>query len=272
MIIVHQPLPLLATVLIIIIGKSAAAFAIVRLFGYPTLTAATVSASLAQIGEFSFILAGLGVSLQLLPDAGRDLILAGAIISIILNPLCFTALDWFTQRLEKTAAPDSARTPESKPGREPIHKTELTGHVVLVGHGRVGTYIRARLRESDTPCLVIEDNIDIAGQLRETGEEVITGNAADPEVIEAMNLPGARCLLVAIPDAFEGGQVVAQARSICRALPIIARAHSDEEVEHLQKHGANLVIMGEREIAKAMVANLPPAVAAADGRKISPNL
>jgi CPA2 family monovalent cation:H+ antiporter-2 len=271
-IVLQQPIPLLATVLIIMIGKSLAAFGIVRLFGYPTLTAATVSASLAQIGEFSFILAGLGVSLQLLPEGGRDLILAGAIVSIILNPLCFTALDWFTRRFEKPEAPGGTETKESKPGREPIHRTELTDHVVLVGHGRVGTYIRARLRESNTPCLVIEDNLDIAGRLRESGEEVITGNAADPEVIEACNLPKARCLLVAIPDAFEGGQVVAQARSLRPDLLIIARAHSDEEVEHLKKHGATLVVMGEREIAKTMVASLSQAAPAAHSSAVSANI
>jgi CPA2 family monovalent cation:H+ antiporter-2 len=269
-VVMQHPIPLLATVLIIMIGKSAAAFAIVRLFGYPTLTAATVSASLAQIGEFSFILAGLGASLHLLPETGSDLILAGAMISIVLNPLCFAALDWFTQRFETSEAPGDTKA--SKPGREPIHRTELTDHVVLVGHGRVGTYIRARLREFNTPCLVIEDNVDIANRLREAGEEVIIGNAADPEVIKACNLPEARCLLVAIPDAFEGGQVVAQARGVRADLPIIARAHSDQEVEHLKKHGANLVVMGEREIAKTMVASLPQAAPVVDRVKASLNL
>jgi monovalent cation:H+ antiporter-2, CPA2 family len=270
MIVLQQPGPLLATLLIIMIGKSLAAFGIVRLFGHPPLAAATVSASLAQIGEFSFILAGLGVSLQLLPEQGRDLILAGAIVSIVLNPLCFTGLDWLTQRLEKPAA-TKPKARESKPGREPIRRTTLTDHIVLVGHGRVGSYVKRRLVEAGVPCLVIEENIDIAARLREAGQEVITGNAADPEVIEACNLAGARCLLVAIPDAFEGGQVVAQARTFSADLPIIARAHSDEEVAHLEKHGANLVVMGEREIAKTMVSSLPTVPRADDGTKISPN-
>ncbi len=258
MIVVQQPGPVLATLLIIMIGKSVAAFAIVRVFGYPTLTALTVSASLAQIGEFSFILAGLGVSLQLLPEQGRDLVLAGAILSIMLNPLCFAALDRFGPRLE-TKAPDGPDAPPRKASREPIPHTKLADHVVLVGHGRVGTYIKDRLKEAGVPYLVIEDDADIAARLREGGKEVITGNAADPEVIEAANLRGARCLLVAIPDAFEGGQVVAQARGISPDLPIIARAHSEEEVAHLKKHGATLVVMGEHEIAKTMVENLPPA-------------
>jgi CPA2 family monovalent cation:H+ antiporter-2 len=270
MIVLQQPGPLLATLLIIMIGKSLAAFGIVRLFGHSTLTAATVSASLAQIGEFSFILAGLGVSLQLLPEQGRDLILAGAIVSIVLNPLCFAGLDWLTQRLEKPAATEP-KAHESKPGREPINRTTLADHIVLVGHGRVGSYIKARLEEAGVPCLVIEENIDIAARLRQAGQQVITGNAADPEVIEACNLFGARCLLVAIPDAFEGGQVVAQARTFSADLPIIARAHSDEEVAHLEKHGATLVVMGEREIAKTMVNSLPTAPRTEGGSKISPN-
>jgi CPA2 family monovalent cation:H+ antiporter-2 len=270
MIVVQQPLQLLATLFIIMIGKSIAAFGIVRLFGYPTLTAATVSASLAQIGEFSFILAGLGVSLQLLPEAGRDLVLAGAIISIVLNPLCFAALDRFTQRTVKQPAAASG-PPESKPGREPLSPTMLIDHVVLVGHGRVGSYIRARLKESGVPCLVIEEDADIASRLRQAGGEVLTGNAADPEVIAACNLSAARCLMVAVPDAFEGGQVVQQARAVSADLPILARAHSDEEVEHLKKHGASLVVMGEHEIAKTMVASLPKVASASDGSKISPS-
>jgi CPA2 family monovalent cation:H+ antiporter-2 len=130
--------------------------------------------------------------------------------------------------------------------------------VILVGYGRVGRYVGARLMEAGIPFLAIEEDHNAAAALRERGQEVITGNGADPEVIAAVNLPGARCLLVAVPDAFEGGQVVAQARGASPDLPIIARAHSEEEVEHLMKHGANAVIMGEHEIAKAMVNGLPP--------------
>lgn len=140
MILLNDPLPILAAVLIIILGKSAAAFLIVRMFGHPTSTALTISASLAQIGEFSFILAGLGVSLELLPDRGRDLILAGAILSIMLNPLFFALLDrWLAA--EKARDGNAAKASAAPASREPIPMTALTGHVVLVGHGRVGRYI-----------------------------------------------------------------------------------------------------------------------------------
>ena len=260
MIVLREPLAVLATVFIITIGKSLAAFAIVRLFGYPNSTALTISASLAQIGEFSFILAGLGVSLALLPERGRDLVLAGAIISILLNPLFFALLDrWHARREAKAAAAasDAARPAAEEAPREPVPVTHLTNHVVLAGHGRVGSYVSARLREAGAPLLVIEDDGTRVVRFRDEGGEAISGNAAHPEVIAAANLGAARCLLVAIPDAFEGGQVVEQARAINASLPIIARAHSEAEIEHLKKHGATLVVMGEHEIAKAMIASIP---------------
>ena len=148
--------------------------------------------------------------------------------------------------------------------REPIPPTALTGHVVLVGHGRVGSFISAALRERKIPHFIIEDSKDRVADLRQTGVEAITGNAADPEVIAAANLSAARCLLVAIPDAFEGGQVVQQARAINPALPIVARAHFEEEIGHLKRHGANIVVMGEHEIAKSMLDTVPAAATPAD--------
>jgi CPA2 family monovalent cation:H+ antiporter-2 len=252
MILVTEFWPVLITLLIIVLGKSIAAFGIVRAFGYSTPTALTISASLAQIGEFSFILAGLGVSLQLMPQRGSNLILAGAILSILLNPLFFALLD---RLLVKT--PDAkTRAPAT---REPVPNTELTGHIVLIGHGRVGSFITASAPPDSAPFLVIEDNTDAAQTLRAQGREAISGNAADPQVLAAANLPAAKCLLVAIPDAFEGGQVVQQARAINPGLQIVARAHSEAEIEHLMKHGATAVVMGEHEIAKAMLGFIPSA-------------
>jgi len=254
-ILVREPIPVLVTVLIIVLGKSLAAFAIVRGFGYSTPTALTISASLAQIGEFSFILAGLGVSLALLPEQGRDLILAGAIISILLNPLLFAALDHVLERREQRRV-EVAEITETDTAREPIRPTRLANHIVLVGHGRVGSAISAALRTKGVPLFVIEYNEDAVAALKTTGVETLSGNAADPELIATANLGGARCLLVAIPNAFEGGQVVQQARAINPKLIIVARAHSEAEIEHLKKHGADLVVMGEHEIAKAMLDNI----------------
>jgi CPA2 family monovalent cation:H+ antiporter-2 len=259
-IIINHPVAVAATLLIIVIGKAAAAYGIVRLFGHPKSTALLISASRAQIGEFSFILAGLGVALAVLPETGRDLILAGAIISILLNPLAFIVLDRLSPHGEApkqpTAEPAAAEPQAAEPpSREPIPATTLTNHVVLVGHGRVGSVVGAAFREVSVPLLVIESDVEVIARLRVQGTETISGNAADPEVVGAANLAAARCLVVAIPDAFEAGQAVEQARAINGTLRIIARAHSEEEIAHLQKHGASAVIMGEHLIAHAMIAD-----------------
>ena len=256
-ILIREPVPVVATLLIILVGKSLAAFGIVRAFGYSNATGLTISASLAQIGEFSFILANLGVALMLLPEQGRDLILAGAIISILLNPFLFSALDRLLHKREKAAAEAATAAAEAELAtREPLRPTSLTNHVVLVGHGRVGSVVSRVLAERDVPFFVIEDDEDAVAELKSRGIAALAGNAADPAVIEAANLGAARCLLVAIPNAFEGGQVVQQARAINPGLLIIARAHSEAEILHLMKHGASHVVMGEHEIAVAMASRL----------------
>jgi CPA2 family monovalent cation:H+ antiporter-2 len=258
-IIVDAPVALAATLLIVVVAKTVAAYVLVRLSGYSTGSALTISTSLAQIGEFSFILAGLGVGLAILPQAGRDLIIAAAIISILMSPLLFAALDLAAVKRAKPRE-DAVPTPEPEPEeplREPIRPTQLKGHVVLIGHGRVGSAISKVLIDKKIPFFVIEDDDDAVEGLKAKGIEAVSGNAADPEIIAAANLGAARCLFVAIPEAFEGGQVVQQARAVNPTLPIIARAHTEAEIEHLAKHGANLVVMGEHEIAKAMIGHLP---------------
>jgi CPA2 family monovalent cation:H+ antiporter-2 len=256
MIVVREPVLVAATVFIVVVGKSLAAYAIVRAFGYSNPTALTISASLAQIGEFSFILANLGVYLALLPEQGRDLILIVAIISILLNPFLFSALDRLLERHDmKPGAPVPARGGAAGP-REAITPTKLEGHIVLIGHGRVGRFISQALGPGKEPLFVIEDDEDEVAALKKRGVAALAGNAADPDIIAAANLSAARCLLVAIPDGFEGGQVVQQARAINPTLPIIARAHSEEEIAHLKRHGADIVVMSEHEIAKSILDNV----------------
>ncbi|MDR6290205.1 MULTISPECIES: YbaL family putative K(+) efflux transporter [Inquilinus] len=257
----RDPLPMLAVVFIIVIGKSVAAFVIVRVFRHPVGTALLISASLAQIGEFSFILAELGVQTGLLPEAGRDLILGGAILSILLNPVVFTAFGRLRPMLERpapaVAEPSVAAEPvpdavEAATLAEPAVPTALAGHAVLVGYGRVGSLVGAALQAQGRPFLVIEDADQPVARLQEEGVETIIGNAASPEILGLANLAGARQLVVAVPNAFEAGQIVAQGRAANPGLAIIARAHSDAEVEHLTGLGADTVIMGEREIARGM--------------------
>ncbi|MDP9808147.1 CPA2 family monovalent cation:H+ antiporter-2 [Rhizobium tibeticum] len=265
-ILIEKPLPLLATVFIIVIGKSIAAFLIVLLFRKPVGTALTISASLGQIGEFSFILATLGVALGLLPEEGRDLILAGAIISIILNPLLFYVCDHLRPMLERTkrdepvaeATADKLPEPADEPVAEEddVHPTTLRGHAILVGYGRVGSIVGQNLKSSSTPFLVIEDSDKRIGELRDQGIEAISGNAVSREVLDLANIAGARSLVVAIPNAFEACRVAEQGRAINPSILIVARAHSDAEVDELKEYGADTVIMGEREIAMGMVDRL----------------
>jgi CPA2 family monovalent cation:H+ antiporter-2 len=262
MTIVNDPLPLLATLAIIVIGKSLAAFFIVLAFGYPMGTALIISASLAQIGEFSFILAELGVGLGMLPEEGRDLILGGAILSILLNPLVFAGVSYLKPKLEKrlpaTAEPvaDPEATPVKESDVEEIRPTTLTDHAVLIGYGRVGSLVGDALKEAGKPFLVIEDADKTVAKLRDDDIETIVGNAANGDILAAANLAGARQLILAIPNAFEAGQVVVKARAANPVINILARAHSDAEVQHLQDLGADAVIMGEREIARGIVAHI----------------
>ncbi|MBL8907943.1 MAG: Kef family K(+) transporter [Rhizobiales bacterium] len=246
-VLIDSPAPLLATIAIIIIGKSAAAFAIVRLFGHPNETAAMISASLAQIGEFSFILVGLGIALGLMPTEGRDLVLAGALISIMLNPVCFLLAD----RLMREPKPVTAQPPAPEPEmpRAPAAKP-----IILVGFGRVGSAVLSALNRDEADVTIIEEReeamADLAGR---PGITTIQGNAVEGDLLTQANIANAGWLLVTAPDAFEAGQIVAQAKTMNPAISVVARAHSDAEVEHLKHYGADHVIMGEREIADAMV-------------------
>jgi CPA2 family monovalent cation:H+ antiporter-2 len=251
MIVVNQPILVAVTLLIVIGGNAAAVFAIARVFGHEPQKALSLGVSLSQIGEFSFILAGLGTSLGLLPEAGRDLVLAGAMLSILLNPALFAAARRLSPRLAKgeQAAGDPVASEAEAP---PLPATTLTGHAVLVGHGRVGTLVAQTLAQMKLPYLVIEERQSIIEELRSRGIEVIPGNAAQAEMLAAANVSAARILISAIPNPFESGNLIERARAANPDLDIIARAHSDAEVDYLRKLGANRIIMGEREIARGI--------------------
>ncbi len=255
MVLLNEPLLVLATLAIIVLGKSLAALLIVLAFGKPLSTALTISASLAQIGEFSFILIGLGVGLDLVPESARDLVLAGAILSIVINPLLFTLIDRIQPWLDKREDTAPAGTVEEQAPEE-FQPISETGHAILIGHGRVGSRISARLRAEGVPLVIIEDNRTQAQELREVGHSVVHGNAASTKVLELANVAAARWLLIAIPNGLEAGQIAIHARAANTELDIIARAHFDDEVDYLQQHGADLVVMGEREIARIMFERL----------------
>jgi len=243
-VILREPLAVLATLAIIVIGKSLAAYLIVVAFKRPKSVALTISASLAQIGEFSFILAGLGVSLKLLPKEGQDLVLAGAILSILLNPLLFAILDRVLVKLEKRG------------GAAPAPASAAQPHGVLVGYGRVGKTVAEGLK-GRMPLVVIEDEGERADELRAAGFEVVQGNAVRPEVLLQAGLAEATHLFVAVPSPFEAARIIEQAKAANPNAKIIARAYTDADVDLLTQMGATHALIGEQEIARGMLALAP---------------
>ena len=243
-VLLDNTVPLLVTLALVLVVSGGTVFVMVRALGRPVADALVIAAGLAQIGEFAFILSGLGIALNVLPLAARDLILGASILSIFANPLLFTIAD----RLKARYVP----APQPAVAQAELLPTALKDHAVLVGYGRVGQLVGETLAREGWPLLVIEDATDIVERLRADGIEIISGNAAEHRVLMAANLRDARLLLVAIPNGFEAGQIVEQARAANPDIDIVARAHFDAEVEYLSKLGANVVIMGEREIARSM--------------------
>lgn len=240
-VVVEQPLPLLATLAIILVGKTLAAHILVRRLGYARETSLTVAASLAQIGEFSFILVTLGLTLGVLPPEGRDLILAGAIISIFMHPFLFS---YVVHKVSKSLPEEVEPTPAP---------SSTLVHVVLVGYGRVGGRIARGLRDRNKPLVVVEADAEKAEAASKEGYEVVIGNALDRRVLEAAGIDRATSLLIAIPEGFDAGAIAEKARALKPGLGIVARAHSDAEVDHLTKLGVGDVVMGERELAMRML-------------------
>ena len=250
-VLVHEPLAIGGVLLLVVIGNPGLAFLFARLFGARSDAALLLAAGLAQIGEFSFILADLGIGLGALPDRARHLILAGSILSILLNPLVFAVPNWLLPRLRRRRPAPAASVEIAD--ETPLVRTRLKDHAILIGYGRVGRLVGQGLADKGWPLLVIEDAEDAFERAKAAPVEAIHGNAADDRILTAANLGDARILLVAIPNAFEAGQIVEQARAANPRIEIVARAHFDAEVDHLLQHGADIVIMGEREIARSML-------------------
>ncbi|KGM28524.1 Kef family K(+) transporter [Photorhabdus luminescens] len=252
MVLIQQPLSILATLAIIIIGKSAAAMLLVKMFGHSRRTALTISVSLAQIGEFAFILAGLGVALGLLDGNARNLVLAGAIVSIMLNPVLFSLLDRY---LEKTETIEEQLLEETLEEETQI-PVDICGHTIVVGYGRIGSLLCQRLQEKEIPLVVIENTRAKFEELGEQGISAVMGNAASKDIMSLARLDCACSLLLTIPNGYEAGEIVASAREARPDINIIVRADYDDEVTYITERGASHVIIGEREIAKTMASVL----------------
>jgi CPA2 family monovalent cation:H+ antiporter-2 len=251
----QQPLRVLAVVGIIVIGKSIAAFALVLAFRYPLNTALTVSASLAQIGEFSFILAGLGVELGLLPVEGRSLILAGALISIALNPLVFIAVAPFQTWIRaRSALARRLERPGDPLAELPIATDEkyLAGHVVLIGYGRVGRRIGESLMAHGIPFVIAEQNRELVEGLRGKGIAAVSGNAADPAVLIQAHIARATMLVVATPDTFDVRQMVKSARTLNPGVEVVVRTHSEEDAALLERDVAGRIFFAEDQLARSI--------------------
>ncbi|MDU1573362.1 MULTISPECIES: YbaL family putative K(+) efflux transporter [Pantoea] len=257
MILVEQPLAVLGALVIVVLGKSAAAWLLVTLLGHSRRTALTISVSLAQIGEFAFILAGLGISLNLLSSEGRNLVLAAAILSIMLNPILFSLLERFLARSESR----QAQAQEEATEEEKQIPVDICHHAVIVGYGRVGSLLGQKLLEADVPFVVVENSRARVEALREQGIRAVLGNAVRAETMELARLDCARWLLLTIPNGFESGEIVTTAREKFNDIEIIARAHYDDEVEYIMTRGATRVVMGEREIASSMLRMLEAEIA-----------
>ncbi|QDC44565.1 YbaL family putative K(+) efflux transporter [Methylophilus medardicus] len=254
-ILVKQPVQVLSVVAIIILGKSLAAIAIVLALRYPLNTALTVAASLAQIGEFSFILAGLGVSLNLLSQDGMSLVLAGALISIALNPLVFATIkplsNWVINKSDVARRLSERMDPYSELPMSTERKF-LEGQVVLVGYGRVGRRIAQALTASMIPFVVAEQNREVVEKLRKQGQPAVSGNAADPMVLIQAHIANAAMLIIATPDSMDIRKMVDIAKQLKPEIEVVIRTHHEDEYQRLQKEFGEAVFFGEEELAKGM--------------------
>jgi len=266
MILVNRPVEVLATAFIIIFGKSVAAYFIVRVFGHPNTTALTISASLAQIGEFAFIIAGLGVSLGMLSPDEQSLVLAGALISIMLNPMIFRVLDRHLEKLKAARdATEEAAAAKARAEAEQLERDrprlDIDNHTIVVGYGRVGRQLALLLKERGVPVVVVEEEADLAEKARTEGMPAVRGNvAAEAVMLEALP-ERARLAVFAIPRALEAGETIERMKKLNPEITVLARAHSEKEVKHLFAHGADGTVLAERELAFSlaeMVMSTPP--------------
>ena len=255
-IVLREPLKLATVLGIVLAGKAAAAIVLVLAFRYPLNTALTVGASLAQVGEFSFILAGLGVSLGLLSPEGQSLVVAAALISITLNPLLFAAIEpvqnWIRARSSRARAAEVSDDPLAELPAS-VEPERLAGHVVVVGHGRVGRRVAEALLANRIPFVVAEQNREEVERLRARNVLAVSGDAMDPAVLIQAHVARAGLLVIATPNTSQVRRMVEIARALNPRIGVLLRTHSDEETEMLRREQLGTVFMGEEELARAMI-------------------
>ncbi|WP_295002814.1 YbaL family putative K(+) efflux transporter [uncultured Dechloromonas sp.] len=258
-ILLEEPLRVLIVVAIIMLGKTLAALAIVLAFRYPLNTALTVAASLAQIGEFSFILAGLGQALGLMSAEGMSLVLAGALISIALNPVMFSVVEPLRRWVLGKSSVARQLEQRDDPYAELPTSTErkyLERQVVLVGYGRVGQRIAEDLLQRNIPFVVAEQNRELVEILRQRGIPAVSGDAAEASVLIQAHVAAAAMLVVATPDPIDVRKMVATARALNPDIDIVLRTHSEVESELLRREKLGTVFLGEEELARGMAGHV----------------
>jgi len=254
-ILLQHPLQVLATTLVIVVGKSIAAGALVLALRYPLGSALTVSASLAQIGEFSFILATLGNSLGVLPDQAASLIVAGAIVSIALNPLLFGIIEplrrWALARSALARELDARSDALGELPRS-TEATFLSGQVVLVGYGAVGQQVAAALETTGVPFIIVEEDRELVESLRQRGYKAVLGDAREPVTLVQAHVATARLLVLAVADPTLGAVALRNARRLCAELPVLVRAETGDEAERLREAGAERAIDPRQAMGKVL--------------------
>ena len=250
--VIRHPLATLEVFALIVLVKPLLAVPIMFVLRQPVRSALTVSASLGQIGEFSFILAALGLSLGVLPPEGQSYIVAGALLSITFNQLLFATIEpidrWLHRRPRLLALVDRPEidVPASLASDAPHD------HVVLIGHGRVGGSIAAALDARSLPYIVIERDRRIVDSVRTRGETALFGDAARTGVLAAAHVDRARLLIITTPDPFQTRQVLKLARQLNPTIDTVVRTHTAAEQKYLEKFGVGRAVLGEQELAVSM--------------------
>lgn len=237
--------PAAALVFLIVIGKGIIVLLLGLFIRRPAHTFLVVAVGLSQIGEFSFIIGQAGLALGMLDTDQYSLILAGSLVSIMLNPFMFRLLPWL-EKLLRGSSGFWNRLESSRP-LPAVEASDLKGHVVLAGYGRVGKHLVDVLRTLQMPMLVVEANLEKAEALAKEGIPVLYGNAGDSEVLSHAHLQDARALVSTVPEDTDATLIVTAARDINPDLPVLVRAESEEGVSRLAAAGAKHVVHPELE-------------------------
>jgi CPA2 family monovalent cation:H+ antiporter-2 len=252
MVLIEKPVEIVVALLIIVLGKAIVTFGIVRFFGYPRKTALMTSLGLAQIGEFSFILLSLGKTVNMLPGEVADVILAGALISIAINPfLVKRAMAWLTRRNELPPL-------EDRLAHMPAAECNALGRnlILIIGFGRVGTHAASMLDPEKVELVIIDSNREKIGLLRQHGFHAIAGDATDKDILIEAQIEKAGAILITVPDPFDARRVVEQVRVLKPEARILVRSHNDEETRFFESQNVELAVVGTEEIARRMVGKL----------------